>query len=211
METEKEYYRDLSEIRSMMERSSKFLSLSGWSGVLMGIYALAGAFFANLMMQDSGSYVLYNMTGSRITSSAAADLLSLAVIVLLIAIGTTIYLAYIKSTKNKVQFWNATTRRLMVNMMIPLFAGGFLIGIMIAKGLEGMVLSLMLLFYGLTLVNASKFTYAEIKYLGIIFIGLGLMAAAFTVYSLLLWAIGFGIMHIIYGLYIHVRYEKHSK
>jgi hypothetical protein len=208
MKKEEEYIKDLTEIRSMMERSSKFMSLSGWSGVIMGIYALAGVFFANLIMQQRDDYSLYSMSGSFQFSKTLADLVLLAIVLLVAAIGTAIFLSYKKSRKIKEQAWNPTARRLVINMMIPLFTGGALILIMILKGLPGLILPFTLLFYGLTLINAGKYSYAEIKYLGIINIIFGLVAAYFIDYGLLFWAVGFGIMHIIYGLYIHLRYEK---
>ena len=46
MKNETDYLRDIGEIRSLMERSSKFISLSGWAGIFAGIYALAGVYVA---------------------------------------------------------------------------------------------------------------------------------------------------------------------
>ncbi len=208
MKKQEEYLNDLSEIRSMMERSSKFMSLSGWSGVVMGIYALAGAFLANMIMDDKNELVLYNMSGHPHISEGLSSLILLAVMLLIIAIATAVFLSYKKSRKINEQLWNPTARRLVINMAIPLCTGGALILILISKGLPGLILPMMLLFYGLTLINAGKYSYAEIKYLGIINIILGLMAAYCIDYGLLFWAAGFGIMHIIYGLYIYLRYEK---
>jgi len=68
------------------------------------------------------------------------------------------------------------------------------------------VAPLTLIFYGLALVNASKYTLSEIRSFGIAEIVLGLIAMAFIGYGLLFWAIGFGLLHIIYGIIMHVRY-----
>lgn len=93
-------------------------------------------------------------------------------------------------------------------MAIPLIAGGLLILIFISKGLIAFIAPFSLLFYGLALFTAGKFTYDEVKFLGMIQMALGLLSSCFVEYGLLIWAIGFGIVHIIYGVYIHYRYER---
>jgi len=207
MKEEQDYIRDLAEIRSMMERSSKFLSLSGWAGILAGIYALAGALI---------SYRLFNFNPGEAVEEAGADnsaailpkIIGLAVIVLAMAIGTAIILSYKNAEKRGEKIWNSTTRRLLNNMGLPLVAGGILILIALAKGFTGLIAPLSLIFYGLALCNASIFTYKEVKILGLIEIMLGLISAYFTGFQLICWAFGFGVLHIIYGIYIHYRYEK---
>ena len=193
------------EIRSMMERSTRFLSLAGWSGVLAGIYALAGAWLA----YKNGIFE-YESAGLLIRTSADEDLnlLYIAIAVLLLATGTAVAMANRKSAQRGEKLWNQAARRLAINMAIPLATGGIFCAILYFKGIHWLILPSMLIFYGLTLFNASKFTFEEIRYLGIIEIFLGLAAAWFADLGLLLWAIGFGIMHIIYGFYLHQRYEK---
>jgi hypothetical protein len=93
-------------------------------------------------------------------------------------------------------------------MLVPLVSGGILILVLIVKDLIGLIAPLMLLFYGLALYNASKFTIDEVKFLGMTQIGLGLIASYFTEYGLLFWSIGFGVVHIIYGIYMYFRYER---
>jgi hypothetical protein len=208
MKTEQDYTRDVTEIRSMMERSTKFLSLTGWSGIIAGLYALAGACIAHTLIDNNGDAIMYNMADRQEISGNVLNLFLLAFVILVLAIGTAIFLSYRKSKKIGERLWNAAARRLVINMAIPLVTGGVFILILFSKALLGLILPATLLFYGLTLINASNFTYEEIKYLGIIDIVLGLMAAYFIAYGLLFWAIGFGIMHIIYGIYLHLKYEK---
>lgn len=207
MKTEQEYIRDLSEIRQMMERSSKFVSLTGWSGIMAGIYALAGAFIAYHLFYNTEG-VVYNSISIQQISGGVFELIILAVIILLLAIGTAIFLSFRKAKRNKEVLWNATARRLVVNMAIPLITGGVFILILMAKGILGLLAPLTLIFYGLALINASKFTFDEVRYLGIFQILLGLLSSYFIGFGLLFWAIGFGILHIIYGIYMHWRYEK---
>jgi predicted lysophospholipase L1 biosynthesis ABC-type transport system permease subunit len=206
MNKSQDYERDLAEIRSMMERSSRFLSLSGWAGILAGIYALAGAYIAHAVLSFRTLEIVSDTKGA-----AAADLLNvimLAIGVLVLSISTAIFLSYRRARINATPIWNSTSRRLIASMIMPLASGGILILVFISLGLIGLLAPLSLLFYGLALYNAGNYTYRELRYLGIIFAVLGLVAACRMEYGLLLWAVGFGLMHIIYGIYIHVKYER---
>jgi hypothetical protein len=204
MKEEKDYIRDIAEIRSMMERSSKFLSLSGWAGIMAGIYALAGAFIA---------YKVYDFNPGRIEDEAAlsesfSKVVFLAVVVFVFAIVTAVFLSYKKAAQKGEKIWNATSRQLLMNMAVPFIAGGLMILIVMSKGFFGLIAPFTLLFYGLALFNASKFTYNAVKILGLVEIALGLLSAYLIDLGLLFWALGFGVAHIIYGIYIHYRYEK---
>jgi hypothetical protein len=66
----------------------------------------------------------------------------------------------------------------------------------------------MLIFYGLALLNASKYTLKEIRYLGMSEICLGLIASAWVQFGIVFWGIGFGMLHIIYGTFMYFKYEK---
>ena len=201
---EQNYIRDIAEIRSLMERSSKFASLSGLSGILAGIYALAGAFIVYSVYSFNPDSVYYaNYTGESII-----NVLGIALIILVLAVGSAVLLSYKKGNKRGEKIWNATSRRLIANMGVPLSAGGILILIFLAKGLVGLIIPATLLFYGLAIYNSSKFTFDEMKFMGLLQIGLGLIGAYFIEFSLLIWAFGFGIVHIAYGAYMHFKYER---
>lgn len=208
MKKEQDYTRDLTEIRSMMERSTKFLSLSGISGIMAGIYALVGAFVAfRFFYIDNGSVIKNTLNGQQLTQEVEY-LILLAIAVLVLAVGTAIIFSLKKSGKQGEKLWNSSARRLVINMAIPLITGGIFILILISKGLYGFLAPASLVFYGLALVNASKFTFEEIKSLGIVQVLLGLLAFYFIELGLLLWAVGFGLMHIVYGIVMHLKYEK---
>lgn len=202
------YIQDIAEMRSMMERSSRFMSLSGLAGVMAGIYALAGAWIA-WQFFDFNPAQIDNSTSNP--DGLPANLLMvifLSVVVLILAIGTAVFLSYRNAHKRGEKFWNSTAKRLVINMGVPLLTGGLLILILISKGLIGFVAPFTLLFYGLALYSASKYTYEEVRSLGLIEIGLGLIGCWFVEYGLLCWAAGFGLVHIIYGIYMHYRYER---
>lgn len=208
MKDEQDYIRDITDMRSMMERSSKFLSLSGLAGIMAGIYALAGAFIAYKFFYFNPVEIVDDTTEPKSASASLLNVICLALVILALSIGTAIFLSYKKANKREEKFWNPTAKRLLVNMAVPLIAGGILILIFIAKGLIGLIAPFTLLFYGLALYNASKFTYEEVRSLGLIQMGLGLLGSYFIEYGLLFWALGFGVVHIVYGIYMHYRYEK---
>lgn len=204
MKGEQDYIQDIAEMRSMMERSTKFLSLSGLAGILAGGYALVGAFVAYRFFNFHPDAIFDNAD----TAAGLPKIILVALSVLLLAIGTALFLSSKKAKKRGEKFWNPTARRLLQHMGVPLLAGGLLLLILMAKGLTGFLAPFSLLFYGLALYNAGRFTYHEIKSLGLIQIALGLLGSLFVPYGLLCWAVGFGLFHIIYGIYVHFRYER---
>ncbi len=197
----KDYLKDISEIKNMMHKSSRFISLSGLSGILAGIYALIGAAIAYwLVTTYSNGYLILD---GWVYQSC---LFTLAIVALL-SIGTGILLTTRKAKKDGASIWDSTSRRLVFNFLIPLVAGGFYILIILSQGKYGQSGGLMLIFYGLALINASKYSIGEIQYLGYIQIILGLIGAWKPGYGFWLWVIGFGFMHIIYGTWMHFKYD----
>tara|TARA_R110000868_G_scaffold383578_8_gene650700 strand:+ start:12928 stop:13533 length:606 start_codon:yes stop_codon:yes gene_type:complete len=201
MKDQQDYIQDIAEIRSMMERSSKFISLSGWAGILAGLYALIGAWLSYSMLRFNPDEVFYS-------SNSLPEVILLAVGVLILSLITAIFFSQKKAGNNGDTLWNPTSKRLLSNMMIPFFSGGVLILILVLKGLIGFVAPVMLIFYGLSLFVAGNFTLKEVKILGITQIALGLANAWFIEFGLLFWAIGFGVVHLIYGIYMHFKYER---
>ncbi len=196
---ETDYLKDISEIRSIMERSSRFISLSGLSGVMAGIYALLGAYVAHLILQDYRA-----QPHDQVITYLMAD----AAVVLLLAVGTGFFLTTRRARAQGATIWDASARRLLINLLIPLVVGGIFSLILIFRGLVGIIAPSMLIFYGLALVNASKYTLSDIRYLGFAEIVLGLLAAIISGYSLVFWAIGFGVLHIMYGTLMYYTHER---
>lgn len=203
----KDYAKDLAEIRSMMERSSKFLSLSGWEGVLAGMYALAGAYYAHALYGYAPNTPFYDYLAMR-GSGDAVMVIGIAGLVLILALATAFFFASRKASKLGEKAWNPTSRRLLMSMAVPLVSGGVVILLLVREGLVGLAAPLMLLFYGLSLYNAGKYTITEVKILGFVQIALGIVNLALLGYGLLFWAIGFGLMHIVYGIVMYIRYER---
>jgi len=204
---EKDIHSELASIRSLMERSSKFLSLSGLSGVLAGIYALIGAFigyrivhakYTNLIVTDSypGNSQIYH------------QLIWIAAIILILSVLTGILLSIRQAKKQGEKYWNPVSRRLISSMAFPLFSGGVFILVLLFREEYELIISASLIFYGLSLISASQYTFSDVKWLGICQIILGLMATLIPASGLLFWVIGFGLMHIIYGTLMHFKYNR---
>ena len=204
---EKDAYAELSSIRNLMERSSKFISLSGMSGVMAGIFALTGAFLAyRIVYQTNGGLQYRNYYINDF--SVLFELIAIAVVVLLMSIATGVLLTIREANKKGEDFWNPVSRRLLTNFAIPLVAGGLFISILIYQGAFGIVASASLIFYGLALISASQYTFSDVKWLGLCEITLGLLAAAFPGYGIVFWSVGFGFLHIIYGTVMHFKYNR---
>jgi len=201
MKKEPDYIKDIAEIRSMMERSTKFLSLSGWAGIMAGMYALAGAWVVRNVYGFQPDEIFYRPDDFN-------NVMIVASLVLILALFSAVCFSKINAHKRGDKIWTATSRRLLVHMAVPLVAGGLLILLFISKGLIGLAAPMSLLFYGLALYNAGKFTIPEVKFLGLVQIGLGLVSTLYIEMGLLCWAVGFGVFHILYGTYMYIRYER---
>jgi hypothetical protein len=207
-----EYLEDLAEIRQLMERSSRFISLSGFSGILIGLYALAGVFAAYYFLglsftSDDYFHLSWDESGGFDDIFYMFFYLDAAA-VLILSLITAWYFTSRRARKLGVKAWDSTSRRMAINLMIPLFTGGIFSMLLIYHAQLPLVPGSMLVFYGLALVNCSKYTLDDIRHLGLIEIGLGLLGLFFTGYGLLFWATGFGLMHLVYGIFMYNKYER---
>jgi hypothetical protein len=201
------YLNDLSEIKNLMDKSSRFISLSGLSGILAGLYCLIGAGLTYKIIYFDSS-TLGNYSDLIITETMLIQLILIASSVILLSLLTGIVLSIRKAKKSDDSIWNTSTKRLVYNFLIPLLTGGFFILFLIEKEILGLVAPLTMIFYGLACVNASKYTLGDIRYLGITMILLGLLSTWYLGYGLLFWALGFGVCHILYGSIMYYKYDR---
>ncbi|MRX64980.1 hypothetical protein GJ691_12500 [Maribacter sp. RZ05] len=193
----KKYLDDISEIKELMSRSSRFISLSGLSGILAGLYAITGAVLAYVYLTpNSEDYIVLH-------SYKFKYLVAILIAVATLSIITAFLLTTRKAKQNNEAIWDATTKKLLVSFLIPLITGGIYIIIKLQSQHYGLTASLMLIFYGLALANASKYTLGNVKYLGYAEIILGLLCAALPGYGLWFWVAGFGVLHILYGSMVY--------
>ncbi|MBK8705236.1 MAG: hypothetical protein IPN33_17835 [Saprospiraceae bacterium] len=203
----------LQEIRSLMERSSRFISLSGLSGIFAGIWALAGAtaayIYLDIMPFDRYKFYYTVIEQGRAWGISFEQFFALdALIVLLGALGSGVYFTTRRAKRRGQKIWDPVTRRLIVELAIPLFTGGVFCLILLYHGAIGFVAPATLVFYGLALVNASKYTLPDVRLLGLSEIVLGLIALFRIGNGLECWAAGFGLLHIVYGAMMYYKYER---
>lgn len=205
--SKEEQLQQLSEIRSLMERSSRFISLSGLSGVGAGISALIGSSIAYWRIEH---YTNSNTAYYRYHNDLLWELIFIAIGILFVALSVGAFFTIREAKKQGQSIWDKSSQQLILNLLIPLVTGGLFCLLLIEHGMLGMVAPATLIFYGLSLVNASKYTLNDIRYLGFCQIVLGLLNAKFMAVGngILFWTIGFGILHIVYGISMHYKYSK---
>ena len=213
MESRKTPIETLDEIRSLMERSSRFISLSGLSGVAAGLFAIVGAtlvyiYLDILPFESARLYYVEAIHSSKWGMNYITFFLLDAIFVLVGAISCGIFFTTRKAKKKGQKIWDALSQRLLINLMIPLVTGGIFCLGLFYHNLFGFLAPATLVFYGLALVNASKYTLHDIRNLGYCEIALGLLSLFFIGYGLEVWIIGFGVLHIIYGSLMYWKYER---
>ncbi|GAB3235260.1 hypothetical protein GCM10027346_24800 [Hymenobacter seoulensis] len=201
----------LTEIRAIMERSSRFISLSGLSGVGAGVVALVGAGVGHWYLEQrypTAGYLqlLHSTPEERQQILPALLVLTLGMIGAALAVA--IFFTVRRARRAGQPVWSALGRRLAISLLIPLVAGGLFCVALFQQGAVGLVVPGLLLFYGLALLNASKYTFDEIRWLGLTEIALGLLAVLLPGFGLAFFALGFGLGHIGYGLLMYSRYER---
>lgn len=201
------------------------MSLSGWTGVMAGIYSLLGALAAYYVIfkvksnvdavhtpvgtYNSENYVRYNYgdVWSDLFTEKNIFLIMIAVAVILLSAVTAFYQSSVKCKQNGVKLWNSTTKRLFVQVSIPLISGGIFSIALLFYGHAGLIAPAMLIFYGLALLNGSKYSLKEFHSLALCEIGLGIVSLLFIGCGLIFWTIGFGVLHIFYGILMQKRYS----
>lgn len=209
MTNSQEQLEALNDIRKMMDRSSRFISLSGLSGIFAGITALVSAYFASDLLSQLGKETAdpYAAIGHNLILD---KLLLLGAVTFIIALIGAILFTIRQSKRKNLPIWDKTAKNLMINLAIPILTGGVFIVALLTQqiGSYGLVAPSCLVFYGLALVNAGKYTYSDIRFLGICELILGIIALFNIGYGLYFWALGFGLLHILYGLIMYVKYER---
>ena len=204
--TKKDYLRDISEIKEIMNRSTRFISLSGISGILAGVYALIGGIIAyNLLSgysrDDYDSY-------TTLLSTLELKLICIAIVVATLSCLTGYILTKRIAHKNNEKMWTPASKQLLTAFSIPMVTGGVFALLLLNQGYYGLIAPVTLIFYGLSLINASKYTLSMVRYLGLLEVSLGLVAMLFIGKGLFFWIVGFGILHILYGTLVYFKLDS---
>jgi len=210
MKSETKSIEDIKAIRKIMEESSRFLSLSGLSGIFAGVTAIAGALIAYFLILGNGTVhydEYFRSLPPKETLSLKWQLIADAALVLVLSVLSSLYFSIKKAKKDGKNIWTPVSKRLLINLLIPLVTGGVFVMALLFQNLIQLIVPGFLIFYGLALVNAGKFTLSEVFYLGILEIVTGLVSSFVPGWGLIFWIFGFGFLHIIYGLAMYRKYE----
>ena len=214
MSDQSQHLERLQDIRQMMQKSSRFISLSGLSGIAAGFCALVAAWIAaGKIRAYRDSHVLNYSQGHTYNFRSGygpleQDLILIAGITFVVAFCLAFFFTYLRSTRTGVPIWGLMARRVMIQVTVPMIMGGLLILRVIDLGAYMLIAPSCLIFYGLGLINASKYTFPEIRYLGYGQLLLGAINLWVMGYGLVFWAIGFGLLHIVYGFLMWWKHER---
>lgn len=189
---------ELKSIRNLMEKSTKFISLSGASGILMGFYALIGTGVAHYLLNS----IIDNPDKLR------QSLLLTAILVLLASLSTAYFLSKRKADQSGQSIRNAASKGLLRAMVTPLVSGGIVALLLIEMQYYTIIIPFLLIFYGLALHAGGNYTFRDIRGLSYILLILGCLALLYPGYDLLFWSFGFGFLHILYGTIMYYKYER---
>jgi hypothetical protein len=201
---------DLKTIRKIMEESTRFLSLSGLSGIFAGIFAIAGTIAAWLLIPGKQFMDISTSLASLSGPESAGIMIKMIIdagMVLILSVIFALLFSIRRARKTNKKIWTPISKRLVVSLLIPLITGGLFVIILTVQKQYNLIIPCFLIFYGLALVNAGKFTYNEVFYLGILELATGLGALLLPGFGLLFWLFGFGLLHIAYGLFMYRKYE----
>ena len=200
----KEALNTLSEIKDMMERSSRFQTISGWSIILIGLYASIVSLGAWLTMGGGASLGwlpdIWQQRAASLSRNPTA-LILIAALLVVVSMGTVCLMSYVKTKRvNKHFSFDKTVRRPLVNFLVPAVAGALFCVAMLFQQHYGLTSSIMLIFYGLALINCHHYTTSSIGALGYGELILGIIDCFVVHQGLLFWFLGFGALHIVYGI-----------
>lgn len=205
-----QHLEDIKVIKKIMEESSRFLSLSGISGIVAGLLAIAGAVVADLIItgtQGAEEWYSVPFVGEAAATRTILLLLTDMAVVLVLSLAAAVIFSSRKAKKTGRSAWTPVTRRMLTSLLLPLITGGLFILMTLSRIPANVTVASTLIFYGLAVISAGKFTFGEIHWLGVLEVMTGLICLLLPRWSVFIWAFGFGIIHIGYGLFMHLRYK----
>lgn len=212
MSTEQEHLESIREIRSLMERSTRYLSLSGMAGVIVGFIAMCGAAilltYLEITVGNPVSFSAMAGDGGPYADKIKESILIMAALVFSLSMLVEGAFAVRIARKMGLPLWDATARRMLTALFIPIIGGGIYCLSLLRSGQLDNLAAASLIFYGLGLVNAGKYAVADVGRLGMAVLISGLLASFFPTMGIYFWAFGFGILHIIYGVFIHFKHQR---
>lgn len=179
---------NLSFIRATMERATAFTAVPGWGGVGMGVLALAAAVMAHTRLTPQEWLFTWLCT-------AVAGL----------ALGG--WAMTRKARRAGTQVFSYSGRRFVLSYLPPLAVGALLTAALVRAGALWALPGSWLLLYGTGVVTGGAFSVRVVPLMGLCFMALGAIALfAPPHWGTPLMAIGFGGLHILFGIVIARKY-----
>ncbi len=175
-------------IRQTMEGATSFTAVPGWGMVLLGTTALATALLARSIESQTNWVLLW------LGEAFAAAVISL--------------IAMVKKTGSIEKLAsNIPARRCALSLVPPLAAGGVLTVVMMNEHFYQALPGMWLMLYGVAVITGGAFSVRVIPVMGICFAVFGTAALGFPAgWATAAMAIGFGGLHIFFGLWIARRH-----
>src|SRR5437868_8349161 len=174
-------------IRETMENASSFTAVSGWGQCAIGLTALGAAYIA-ARQSAPGHFV----TGGWIKVWLVAAFVSLA-----LSAGT----MWLKARAAELPLWSRPGRKLVLNFAPPALVGALLTLALARNGPTTLIPPTWLLLYGAGVITGGAFSVRIVPVMGLCFMLLGVVALfSPAVWVNVLMAVGFGGLHIIFGI-----------
>jgi hypothetical protein len=179
---------NLTFIRSTMERATAFTAVPGWGGVAMGVTALIAAVVAARQETADGWLVVW-----LVEAVVAMGIESFAIARKARALGGAILAR--------------PAKRFLLSFTPPIAAGAILTLALYQAELYRALPGLWLLLYGTGVVTGGAFSVRAVPVMGLCFMVLGMAAALGPAsWGDPLMALGFGVLHIGFGVFIARRH-----
>ncbi len=175
-------------IRETMERSAVFTSVPGYGGALMGATAIGAAYIAN-------------------NQPLVRDWLTVWLVEAVLAFSIGLFALWQKAKNSNVSLASVPARKFASAFAPPIVAGIILTALFYYRGFFPFLPCVWLSLYGTAVVCGGAFSVRIVPIVGWIFIALGAVAAfAPTNWGNVLMGLGFGVLHIVFGLIVARRY-----
>lgn len=199
----KNYLEDISQIKNLMAESSKFLVFTtGLSGFFSGLFAILGMIYIYVLADGDVNDIEQLTVNYRSTVAV--------VLIIILALSTLVTVIFTRrNAKSQGQNpWNPIAKKMVFNFYTVGVLGAVYLLILFFQEKYDTIVELMLVFYGMALLNGSKYTFDQVKLLAYIQIALGLACSFFDSYDFWFWVAGFGLVNLIYGGIMYFGYGK---
>lgn len=189
--------RNLERIRALMERATRYSHLSGWSAIVAGGLAMAGA------------VLCWKLRVNFNHPFCATPLAAIWGSVLVLALGQHVAFTVASARRRGEPAWTHLTRQVVISMLPSFFVGAAITGYGLQTGQLDLLPPIWMLAYGMSLLALGLFAGPKIQGVGILFLLLGAATLWwFQEYGLRMMLVSFGGLHVLLGAWIVWKLRK---